>query len=61
MRSRYCCTSSCEVTRPSFNAACMSEMLASTTLNGLGAGFVAAVMVRVMARVRRAEIAALFM
>src|SRR5436190_903465 len=36
MRVRYCCTSSCEVTRPAFSAACMSAMEASTTLKGFG-------------------------
>src|SRR3954464_8617681 len=56
MRMRYCCTSSCAVTRPSLSAACMSEMLASTTLNGAGFGFVAAETVTVMARTRRADV-----
>jgi hypothetical protein len=40
----------------------MSEMLASTTLNGFfGAGLVAADVVNVMARTRRADVTALFM
>src|SRR5271169_2684488 len=34
MRNRYCVTSSWEVTRPSFIAACISGMVASTTLKG---------------------------
>ena len=33
MRVRYCCTISCDVVLPDFIAACMSEMLASNTLN----------------------------
>src|SRR5580765_6920822 len=43
MRLRYCCTISCEVVRPDFMAACMSEMLASKTLKAgalpVAAGF----------------------
>ncbi len=39
MRVRYCCTSSCDVVRPAFIAACMSAMLASTTVNGGGLAF----------------------
>src|ERR1044071_3517009 len=42
MRSSDCRTSSCEVTRPSRNAACISGMVASTTLKGFGSGFFAA-------------------
>src|SRR5690349_12139234 len=34
MRSSDCCTRSREVTRPDRRAACMSGMLASTTVNG---------------------------
>src|ERR1700674_3562612 len=34
MRSKYCETSSREVTRPSFMAFCISGIVASTTLNG---------------------------
>src|SRR3954452_10875699 len=42
MRSSDCRTSSREVTRPSRNAACISGMVASTTLKGFGSGFFAA-------------------
>src|SRR6185295_12208151 len=42
MRVRYCCTSWREVRRPDWRAACISGMVASTTLNGGGGGFGAA-------------------
>src|ERR1044071_9835641 len=43
MRTSDCCTSSREVTRPSRSAACISGMVASTTLKGgLASGFFAA-------------------